>query len=210
MKDLIIIGAGGFGREVAQWVEDINRIEETWNILGFIDDNPDALDGFPSDYRVIGSVSGWQPAEDQYFALAIANSGVKEKIAGEFRNKGAKFASIIHPTATVGKHNKIGEGFIAYPGAVVTSNVTIGDFVTLITSGIGHDAVVGDYTTISGFCDITGGCHIGSHVFLGTHACIIPGRTVGDHVYICAGSVVMSDIQDNVKVMGNPARKINF
>ena len=210
MKDLIIVGAGGFGRELAQIIEDINQAEKTWNVLGYIDDNPDALEGYPTDYRIIGTITEWEPSPAESFVCAIADPDTKEKVTNLLKSKGAVFASIVHPKATIGKFNRIGEGFIAYPNAVVTSNVTIGDFVVLLSSGIGHDSIIGDYTTICAFSDITGGCHIGSHVWMGTHSTVIPGRTIGNHVYVGAGSVVMTDFPDHVKVLGNPARKINF
>lgn len=210
MNDLIIVGAGGFGREMAQIIEDINNVEMTWNVLGYIDDNEDALNGYPTEYRILGTIQDWVPKDDQYYACAIANPEAKKKVTDYLKGKGAKFASIIHPTAIIGKFNRIGEGFIAYPNAVVTSNVTIGNFVALLSSAVGHDAVVGDFTTICAFSDITGGCHIGSYVWMGTHSAVIPGRTLGDHVFVSAGSVVMTDFPDSVKVLGNPARKMNF
>lgn len=210
MKDLIIMGAGGLGRELAQWIQDINAKKPTWNLIGFIDDNPKSLDGYLTDYKVIGSISDWQPTENQVFACAIAQPNVKQKTTQMLKARGAVFATIIHPTASIGEHNLIGEGFVAYPNAVVTTNVTIGDFVTLLSSAVGHDAVVGSYTTICSFCDITGGVHVGSYVWMGTHSAIIPGRTVGNNAMLSAGSVIMTDVAEGDKMLGNPARRMKF
>jgi sugar O-acyltransferase (sialic acid O-acetyltransferase NeuD family) len=210
MKEIIIVGAGGFGRELLQWIKDINEVKKGWNIKGFIDDNPNALDGLECDYSVIGSIKEWQPSDKEVFACAIANPAIKEKVINLLKANGAIFESIIHPTATIGSINDIGEGFVAYPNSCITVNARIGKFVTLLNSGIGHDAQIGDFSTISSYCDITGGVKIGKKVFLGSHATIVPGRKIGDNAYIGAGSVVVNNIKENIKVMGNPAKKIDF
>ena len=210
MKKIIIVGAGGFGRELLQWIKDINSRQQRWEILGFIDDNLQALNDIECDFPIIGSIQNWTPKQDELFACAIANPKIKEKIVNLLSDKGAIFQSIIHPSAIIGELNRIGQGFVAYPGACVTANVCIGDFVTLLNSSIGHDAVIGDFSTISSFCDITGGVKIGKGAFLGSHATIIPQKKIGDHAYIGAGSVVISNIKENMKVMGNPAKKIEF
>jgi len=210
MKDLIIVGAGGFGRELLQWVKDINSINKKWMIKGFIDDNPSALAGLECDYAVIGSIKDWQPNNNEVFACAIAKPSIKEKVVTSLKLKGASFDSIIHPTSVIGDHNKIGEGLVAYPNSFISTNTTIGDFVTLLCSSIGHDAEVADYSTISSFCDITGGVNIGRRVFLGSHVTIIPGRKIGEDAFLGAGSVVVTHVKEKTKVMGNPAKKILF
>ncbi len=210
MKDLIIVGAGGFGRELLQWIKDINKLQTKWQIKGFIDDNPNALDELECDFMVIGSIQGWEPKSNEVFVCAIATPSIKEQVVTSLKSKGASFVRIIHPTAIIGDHNKIGEGLIAYPNSYINTNVRIGDFVTLLSSGIGHDVVVGDYSTISSYCDITGGVKIGKRVFLGSHVTIVPGRKIGDDAYLGAGSVVVTHIKEKTKVMGNPAKKMLF
>lgn len=210
MKELIIVGAGGFGRELLQWVKDINNFQNKWFIKGFIDDNLHALDNLDCDYKVIGAIQEWQPKNNEVFACAIANPIIKEQITTLLKSRGALFESIIHPDVKIGDYNKIGEGLIAYPNSVITVNTLIGDFVTLLSSGIGHDAVVGDYCTISSYCDITGGVQLGKRVFLGSHVTIVPKRKIGDDAYVGAGSVVIKNVKPNAKVLGNPAKLISF
>ena len=210
VRDLIIIGAGGFGREVLQWIKDINSVKRTWNIKGFIDDNMDALSGKKNDLDIIGTIDGWEPNENETFVCAIGNPSIKEKIVLKLKKKGATFASIVHPKASIGSFNKIGEGIVIYPGVTITVNVTIGNFVTLIRSGVGHDAIIGDFSTVSAFCDITGGVIVGEKVFMGSHVTIVPKRKIGNGAYLSAGSVVMTDVKENAKMLGNPAKKINF
>lgn len=210
MKDIVIIGAGGFGREVLQWIKDINKVKPTWNIVGFLDDNLNALDGFVCDYKVVGTIQDWQPKESERFVMAVANPKTKQVIAENMKAKGAIFTSLIHPTAQISDISQIGEGLVMYPNSVITVNTRIGDFVSFLSSGMGHDGEIGDYSTISSYCDITGGVKLGKRVFLGSHVTIIPQRKIGDDVYIAAGSVVVTNIKDGTRVFGNPAKKMDF
>ena len=210
MKDLIIVGASGFGREVLQIVKDINKKEPTWNILGFLDDNEEALDGYECDYNVIGTIRDCNPEPEQNYVMAIANPQVKEKVITLLESKGANFVSVIHPMAVIGSFNKIGRGIVVYPYAKVTVNTTIGDFVSLLGSNIGHDAEVGDYTTITGMCAINGHVTIGKRVFIGSHVVVAPGKRIGDDVYVGNGSVVVTNIKAGNKVFGNPAKKLRL
>lgn len=210
MKELIIVGAGGFGRELLQWIKDINQVENKWIIKGFIDDNISALDNYKCDYKVIGTIKDCQPTEHEVFACAIASPKVKEKIVTELKTKGANFEQIIHPRASIGEFNQIGEGVVIYPKASLNVNITVGDYVTILSSGIGHDVIIGDYSTISSNCGINGHVEIGERVFIGSNAAIVPSRKIGDDAFIAIGSIVVTHIKNNTKVMGNPARKITI
>lgn len=210
MKELIIVGAGGMGREILQWVKDINAKEKMWEIKGFIDDNTEALAAYHCEYQVIGAINEWEPQENEVFACAIGHPKTKQAIVEMLKSRGAEFTSVVHPLAYIGDENVIGEGLVAYPRACITTNVRIGNFVALLSSSVGHDAVIGDYSTISAYTDITGGCCLGERVFTGTHVSVIPGRIIGSDAYLCAGSVIMSDVKPGVKMLGNPAKAINF
>ena len=89
MTDIIILGAAGCGREVANWIEDINKVEPRWNILGFLDDNPNALEGFPSKYQIIGAIKDHEPKADVKYAMGIASPTVKKLIGPAMMEKGA-------------------------------------------------------------------------------------------------------------------------
>lgn len=209
IRNIIIVGAGGFGREVLQWIKDINKKKQTYNILGFIDDNLQALEDYQCEYNILGTIERWEPSSKEVFVMAIASPLMKQKISSLLKKKGASFMSIMHPTAIVGDYVKLGEGVVLYPNTIITTNVRIGDFVTVLSSNIGHDVSIGDYSTISSFCDITGGVVVGKKVFLGSHSTIVPKKHIGDNAYIGAGSIVISNIKKNIKVFGNPARKLN-
>ena len=101
MKDLIIAGAGGFGREALYLAKTLNEIEPRWNIRGFINGIPDALDGLQCSHGIIGTIRDWQPSDNEVFVMGVSSPAGKEKIAGILKAKGAKFVSLIHPYAIV-------------------------------------------------------------------------------------------------------------
>ena len=208
MRKMLIIGAGGFGRELLQWIKDINEHNPTWEILGFLDDNLTALDHLDCDYGIVGTVQEWQPKEDEDFALALGEPEVKEKVAEMMKKRGAHFPPIIHPTATVTAFSRYGEALIMFPYAKLSVNSAVGDFVTILSSGIGHDVYVGDYSTISGMCNILRNVIIGKFVFVAAGVSVAQDIRIGDHAYLGLGSVVLKDVPGGTRVFGNPARRL--
>lgn len=208
MRKLIIVGAGGHAREMLEWVRDINANKATWEFIGFIDDDSTALQGTNCKYSVIGSVKEWKQFEDIDFGMGIASPGVKESVGKFLLRKGAKFVPIIHPSVRIAENACFGVGFVAYPGAFVCSNAHIGDFVTVLSSKISHDCVIGDYCTILSYVGLNGNTRLGKRVFIGNHATMMQGLSIGDGVSIGLGSVVIRDIPQGIHVFGNPARAV--
>lgn len=207
MQNLIIVGAGGLGRELLQWVKDINAQSPRWHIGGFLADDPKALEGIACSHGVLGGVWDWQPGGNEVFTCAIGDPNDKARVVQSLVSRGARFVPIIHPSAIIGEHNEVGAGLIMYPQARITANVRIGDYVTLLSSAIGHDAQVGDYSTISSNCIMTGRVRLGRRVFVGSQVTIIPDVEIGDDAHLGAGSVVISNVGAGMHVMGNPARR---
>ncbi len=211
MKNLVIIGAGGCGREVLQWAKQANAVSQRWNITGFLEYDEHALDGKSCGIGICGNDDTYEIKDDDEFICAIGNSMLREKVVGRLKKRGAVFTNIIHPTAIVADTAKLGDGVVLYPFSVVSDYAVIGDG-TIINShtSVAHDAHIGEYCTLSAHCDVTGMCTLGKRVFMGTTSSAIPGSIIGNDVFICAGSTVMTKLRDNVKVMGNPARIIKF
>ena len=209
MQDVIIVGASGFGREVLAIIDSINTIKPTWNILGFIDDNTHALDGFDIQYKILGTISEWQPGKDEQYVLAIAAPQIKERIVPLLKSRGAMFATIISPTSSIGARSKLGEGVVMYGEVGVSVDVTVGDFVLFnALDGIGHDVIIGDYCTFGPKVCISGGTKIGKCVNVGALASTFPGVEVGDYATIGMNSAAIRKVKANSTVMGVPAKSI--
>lgn len=210
MKDIIIVGASGLGREIADWIEDINDVSPTWNILGFLDDNLKALNGYPTDYQVIGKISEWKPKPSEWFVCGLAFPDVKRHCVELLQSKGAKFATIIHPSAIISKFSDIGEGTVITQRSGLNTNTKVGKFVTLLESRMGHDSSIGDFSTLSGDCNINGHVSIGNDVYVSCGVSIAPSKKIGDGAKIGIGSIVISNVKPGVTVFGNPAKKIEM
>jgi len=210
MKDIIIVGASGFGREVLRLIEDINQSGKKWIIKGFIDDNPNALYGVECEYSVIGSIQDWNPSENEEFACALAFPEVKRRVVDSLKTRGAVFATLIHPAALVNPHSTILEGAVITTNCSISDNATIGRFATILGSGVAHDASVGDYSTLSGRCALNGHVQCGSMVYMGCGVLVAPSKKIGDGATVGIGSVVISNVKAGTKVFGNPAKRMDF
>lgn len=211
MKNLIIIGAGGCGREILQWAKDINRVNRKWNIKGFLDDDEHALEHKRCDCQIISSIDAYKIQPEDVFVCGIGDSATRKAVIEKMKEKGAEFVNIIHPTAVVADSCMLGNGVILYPFSLISDNAVVSDgCIVNMHSSVAHDATLGSYCTVSSYCDITGMCTVGDEVFMGTSVKLVPGTKVGNHAFICAGSIVMTRVRDGVKVMGNPAKKIAF
>lgn len=209
MKQLVIIGAGGFGREVLAWAEQAVEFACEWTIKGFIDDDPAALSRFAVERPILGSVAGYAPAADDVFVSAMGGIGAKRRCVETILARGGCFTTVTHRSAVLGHRVKFGRGVILCPHVVVSSDATLGDFVAVnLHSSVAHDAVVGDFSQVHCHSDLTGGVRIGREVVVGSHASILPGVRVGDGATIGAGAVVVADVPAGVTVLGNPAKAL--
>jgi len=206
---LYIVGAGGFGREVAQWARMIPCAAREWELAGFLDDRANVLTGKSCALRIIGSVEEHIVLEDDRFVVAIGDPKAKLHYARLIASRGARFVNLVHPTAIIGDSCRIGVGCIFCPGAIVTDNASIGDFVTLnLHATVGHDAEVGRGCTLSAHADATGYSTLGEGVFLGSHAVVLPKGKIGDFAMVGAGSVVVKSLRAGVTGFGLPVREI--
>ncbi|WP_080944735.1 acetyltransferase [Pseudomonas synxantha] len=211
VKKFVIVGAGGFGREVYVWLRDwIERnVPNEHQIIGFLDDAPAALERFSDLPPVISSIDGYAHQDGVVLVCAIADPKIKEIVSAKLLAKGAHFFSLVHPTAIVGTRVLIGEGVVVCPNTILSTDLEIGDFVTINSSTtIGHDTSIGSYSTISGHCDVTGGAQLAEGVFMGSHAVVLPKVNVGAYAVIGASSVVIRKVASGVTVFGVPAKRI--
>ena len=208
MKKLLIIGAGGFGREVLGYARDmIEAGTANWEIGGFLDDNFNALNNYSYEYKIIDTIKDHKVSDKYVYICAIGDPKTKLSIGRKFLDAGAEFVNIIHSTAYIGRTCKIGIGVVLCPKASITADVSLGNFVAVdVTSICSHDSKVGDGCTISHFCDLTGFTVLGEGVFLGSGVSVCPGVKVGDYAKIGAGAVVLKDVGANELAVGVPAK----
>lgn len=209
MKRLIIMAAGGCGREVLQWALDINEKTPRWDFFGFLDYDEHMLDGKNSVAQIVGNDDSYEIQDNDEFICAVGNGSIRERIINKMEERGARFINLIHPTAIVARSAELGGGVVVYPYSLITADAYVGKGCIInMNCSIAHDVKMSDYCTISPNCDIAGMCTIGKHVFMGVGAHIIPSMTVEDDAYICAGSIVMTKVKAGAKVIGNPAKRI--
>jgi sugar O-acyltransferase (sialic acid O-acetyltransferase NeuD family) len=207
VRPAVILGAGGFGREVLAYALACGE----WDVVGFLDRNPRALDGLNCPCPILGDPLQAALPADAVILCAIGDPRTKLSLCRELRERGATFATLIHPSAIVGPDCRLGTGCILGPYSVLTSHVFLGDFVAINAfSGAGHDAVIGDGVTLSAHCDATGGAVLDEGAFLGTHAAVLPRVRVGAYAVVGAGSVAFHNVPPNTTVLGVPARRIRF
>lgn len=210
MKDIIIIGAGGFGREVAWLIEDINKVYKEWNIVGFIDEKVENKGRYLNGYKILGNFSEVTKVEDDlYYICAVGNPEAKKQLVQKAEELGLRAATLIHPSVVMSKHVSIGEGTIICAGNIITVNIKIGNHVIVnLDCTIGHDVLIEDCVTILPSANISGNVKINQCCDIGTGCAIIQGKTIGKNSVIGAGAVVVKDIPDNCVAVGCPAKII--
>lgn len=210
MKDIVIIGAGGFGKEVAWLIEEINEIRMQWNIVGFVDDNKEIQGQYINGYEVVGDTN-WLMKQTLNVVNAIGNPIVKEKIIKRLQGSSNKYPILIHPNVKYSNQVEFGEGSIICACNVLTVNIKIGSHVILnLGCTVGHDTTIGDYTTIAPGTNISGIVNIGECTNIGTGSAIIQGIDIGKNTVIGAGSVVVSNLPSDCTAVGVPAKSIKF
>ena len=205
LPKLVIIGAGGFGREMVAWAEQSFQIGRDWELKGLIDDDLEAFEDKPSPGKLLGRIEDYQPSSDEVFICAIGVRKCSEMIAA----RGGRFTQLIHRTAVLGHEVELGDGVVLCPYVVVSANNRLGKGVGVnIHASIDHDANVGDWSQINCHADLTASVEVGREVFMGSRVSVIPHVRIGDEAYIGAGSVVLRDVAAGWKVVGSPARRI--
>lgn len=204
MKRLWIYGAGGHARVVY----DIVNAVGTYSVAGFADDDARRA-GQEFFGHTLVTMREFQEASVaanvRSVVIAVGDNHARESLAKRLE----KFDSptVIHPSAVVSPHARIGRGTVVMPGAIIEAQAHIGNYCIINNAAIvGHGSVIGDYCHIGGNAIVCGEAGVGEGSFIGVGSCIPPGKTIGKRCMVCAGSVVTRDFPDGVKMLGNPAR----
>jgi len=203
---ILIVGAGGFGREVLQWARAAwpDRVAR---IAGFLSDEPSRLAGHDCSLTIIASPEGFVPEPGDALLLAIGIPAARRRVAEALQLRGATFLTLIHPTAIVAPTAEIGEGAILCPYSIVSDSARVGRCALLnYHASLGHDASVGEYAVLSPYATLGGNAQIAEDVFLGMHASVGPGRRIGARSKISANSCALADAPTDSIIYGVPGR----
>lgn len=209
MKQLLIIGARGFGREIYNSACESIGYGTDFIVKGFLDDKKDALDGYEGYPPILDTVENYNIQKDDVFVCALGDVKYKEYYTNLILQKGGKFITLIHKTAYLSKNVKYGDGCLILAGARMQCDSSIGNHVTLQPYSIlGHDVIIGDWTIVNAFADCGGFSRIGNRVTLNTTCFVIPKGIVEDGATVGAGSVTMRKVKAGTTVFGVPAKPL--
>lgn len=204
MKQLVIVGSGGFAREVEWLVERINALTPAWDFLGFIDNN---LQG----PKVIGNDQYILDRQDEiYVAIAIGSSAVRNNIYKTYKkNPNIRFANLFDPSVLMSSRIRFGEGNIICAGSILTVDIQIGNCnIINLDCTIGHDVILGDFVTLNPSVNVSGNTVINSGCSIGTGTQIIQGMEIGSNTIVGAGAVVTAKLPADCTAVGVPAKVI--
>jgi sugar O-acyltransferase (sialic acid O-acetyltransferase NeuD family) len=214
MLDIVIVGAGGFGREVYHWARPLFE-SHNYRFKGLIDDKPSPKDASEDYLKVLGTI---RSGENQYkitetdrFVYAIGNIDIRKEILTELKGNGAEFITLIHPTAIIAETARIGEGVVVCPFALISDRAIISDFAMInFYASCAHDSVVGKYSILSPYATMNGHSELEEEVLLGTHATVTAQAKIGAGSKINANSVAMNSVPPNSFVYGVPGKHMRI
>lgn len=200
-RGIVIVGAGGHGREVG-----CVALAAGFRIGGFLDDCPptvDVLNSFGADY--LGPIDDWQCPTDMSLVFGLGSGNLRQDIVDRVSGQ-AVDGGLVDPRSMVGVDVSLAPGSVIFAFASVTTNISIGRHSHIGRgAAIGHDCVIGDFVTVMPLASVSGNVHIGAGATIGSGAVIRQGQTVGAGSFVGAGAVVVSDVPPGLTVVGNPA-----
>lgn len=207
-NNLIIIGAGGFGKTIASIARSDIACGVDWNIKGFLD-NRTQLKTSP-ELPIIGDPLTYKSTDGDIYICALGDPKLKRFYTENLRKQDCDFIRL-RTDVDIGDGSEISRGCIFEKKVGLGADSHLGEFVTVMAlTIIGHGVTVGDFCQIGSFVFIGGESQIGNDVVINPHSTILPGIKVGNGAVIGAGSVVIRDVPDNTTVFGNPAKPFNF
>ncbi|GAA1788552.1 NeuD/PglB/VioB family sugar acetyltransferase [Nostocoides veronense] len=208
MEDLVIVGAGGFGRETLDLVMALNQAQEKWSVLGVVDDSPSPANLERLARRGVPHLGGIADIPRAVaVAVAVGRPRARRAIVDELAGGGHRYPALIHPSAVVGTRFQHGEGLIVLGGVSIGTNVEIGAHVHLNAHAVvGHDTRLLNHVSVNPNATVSGECVVGPLTLLGASSTVLQQITVGEDVTIGAGAVVTRDVTSGVTAKGVPAR----
>jgi sugar O-acyltransferase (sialic acid O-acetyltransferase NeuD family) len=217
-RELVIIGAGGFGAVAASAAENINSAAinhnggATWDVIGYVDGDTAKCGTQHAGRSVHGTVEELGHdfrGRELWFFCAIGDNDSRAKMVRRAEKFGWKPATLIHPSAVLASSAEIGPGSYVGPAAVISFNAKIGSYVIIdVHVSVGHDAVVNDFSAVFPGARITGRCRLGEYSMVGSNATLLPGTIVGNRAVVGAGSLAHGSVEPDTTILGIPARVV--
>lgn len=210
LQDLVIIGTGGFAREVYWLLQEINAVSPLFRVLGFV--GPEDPGNLPAPW--LGNDSEVRrhfqnPTHRPKAIAAIGDGRTRGMLMIDYMEEGWEFPILQHPTALVGTHTEIMPGTILCAGSILTVNISAGmGLIVNLHTTVGHDCELGAFVTLSPGCHLSGNAQLGDYVQMGTGSVVLPGISIGQNTEIGAGAVVNRTLPSHVVAVGVPARVI--
>lgn len=215
LKDIVIYGAGGFGKEIACLIKSINKEKATWNLIGFIDDTLEK--GFKNQYgSVLGGLNylnSYQDSKELAVVISIASPKTIRKLVKEIKNQKIYFPNLVAPNTKFfdAKAFQMGQGNVIFFGCRFSCDVVVGNFNLFNGQvALGHDVEVGDCNVFGPSTRISGNTKVGDTNFFGLQAIILQGLEIGSNTRIGVNSVVMKNTENGFLYFGNPAKRISL
>jgi sugar O-acyltransferase (sialic acid O-acetyltransferase NeuD family) len=209
-KDIVVVGASGFGKEVAFLIEEINAEKSQWNLLGFLDDDPNKQTLSPLGYKVLGGLDWLKNHRSAQVAIGVGDPSIRRQIVGSLKPENVIFPSLVHPGTVIHESSlPVKDGVIICASNTLTVEIKVGDHSHInLDCTIGHGAVLSPFCTLSPGVHVSGDVTLGENVFIGTGANLLPGVSIGQGSIIGAGATVIGDIESRRLAAGVPAKVI--
>jgi sugar O-acyltransferase (sialic acid O-acetyltransferase NeuD family) len=205
-ESVVIVGAGGFGREVLQWLRDAAAAGSALRVRGFLDDTAPDLFAFGLDVPVLGPIDAEVLEDGDRCILAIGDPVVRRTLADRLEAAGVRFATLVHPSAVVAPSARLGAGVVICPFGFIGPDAAVGAHALLnVRASVGHDARIGRAAVLSPHACVGGAAEVADGAMLGSAAVVLPRQRVGEGARVAAGAVVHSAVPAGVLALGNPA-----
>ena len=209
MKNIVILGAGDFGKEVAWLIEDLNKTRPEYRLLGFLDDDENKKGQEINGYKCLGPIgmlTDLAGEQDVCAVIAVQDGAVRKNVVDRFPGFN-RWETLVHPTVNLSGTSELGKGCIVCANCNISVNTRINDHVIMnLAVTMGHDCDIDDYVSIMSGAVVSGHVSIGKGAYLGSSSTVLPGMKVGPGAVVGAGSVVIRNVKDGATVMGVPAK----
>lgn len=213
MVDLVVIGAGGFGRETLDVIEAINHhgYSLSFNILGVVDDRPSMsnIERLRNrGYSWLGTIAeNKELLREVKIAVAIGNPQTRRQVVVSLSTDPYSYPTLIHPNAIVGSEFLCAHGVIICAAAVISTNVSIDQFVHVNPGAvIGHDAHLQQFVSVNPSATISGEVTVGAESLIGANATVLQNLTIGERATVGAAACVTKNVPSGATAVGVPAR----